>query len=393
MNCNPEADPNDGMDTPLLGLVRAVPIRSPSDLYGSFEEGPALNKEPFTILGLKELLSKPAKQFMVESWFGRHDICMLFGDSGAGKTFVMVEVAVCAAVGVPIAGKFSVPRPLNVLLCYEEGREGMPERIRQACEQHGVTETSESFGRIFAMEEVPKLYQGENELEGVSRFIERVAKFCKSQDIKIDLIVLDTLADAAQGSNENDNGDASIVNGRAKRITDALDCALWYVHHAPKDGGGYRGASAYKGKCDFMLEIRGTENPRILSCFKSKDCEAFESLSFMLKPKGKSAVVEWGDKPPESLGRAAEADKRKAELIRVLRDHASSVERAMPVARIRELVEVDISLPKLRNMLADLRKDPKSAVEGLEKKVQDASGRQNRIAWHYYLDKSFERVE
>src|SRR5580658_2111283 len=122
---------------------------------------------PFVFFDLVELRKRPPKQYLVEGWFGKGDLFMIFGDSGTGKSFLIADIAVRAAKGLPIAGRFKVSRPLRVVYCYEEGADGVPDRFKAACERHGLGPTDPENDNIRFCECVPKLFQDPASDEGL----------------------------------------------------------------------------------------------------------------------------------------------------------------------------------------------------------------------------------
>jgi RecA-family ATPase len=372
------------MNTPPKGfedlLTQAI-VPDPPD--------PPQPARPFQSLGLGELLERPAKVYTVQQWFGPRDQLMFFGDSGTAKTFLAIDVMMRGALGIPIADQFEVARPFRSLYCAEEGIGGIPQRFKAAAEAHGLEPGTEAWGRIRTMEVVPKLFLEDSE-QGLREFMAELS-ILADEGFTPDLIMFDTLADVILGSNENDNSHATMVNSRCHTIREVTGAAVVYIHHAPKTGEGYRGASAYKAKCDLMIEVIGTENPRQIRCFKAKDAEGFQTQRFHLSPHGASAVVEWDG--PSSIRpsdkRTAEEDQR-AEMIRVLREHAKIEGEAMTVRDIHDLMLIKPTDRTLTNWLGQAAKSETSAVQGVSRQMVAANGRPNRHAYHYWIDLSTE---
>jgi hypothetical protein len=248
---------------------------------------------PFRPIGLNELFKRPPKEFLVAEWFARGDHCMIFGDSGTGKTFLAADIFVRGAMGLPIADRFKCKRPFNSVYLTEEGLTGIAERFHQACEHHGLMPGTEAFDRILVIEKVPKLFLGLTSEENTDALIAALEALRDQGGFPIDVIVIDTFADAAVGANENDTGDATIVNANISRIIRAIGCAVLLIHHSPKNGEGYRGSAVHKAKCDLMVEVRVKASIRTITCYKSKDAEPFQAQDFKLCKAGDSTVVEW----------------------------------------------------------------------------------------------------
>ena len=73
------------------------------------------------------------------------------------------------------------------------------------------------------------------------------------------LVVIDTLARALAGGNENAPEDMGALIGNAKRIQEATGAAVLFVHHSGKDTSrGSRGHSSLKGAADLEIEVTRT---------------------------------------------------------------------------------------------------------------------------------------
>ena len=133
------------------------------------------------------------------------------------------------------------------------------------------------------------------------------------------MIVIDTLAAAIPGANENDSADISRVLARCKRVSDALKTHVMLVHHMNAQGSKVRGHSSIKANLENVILVemdpeRRDEDGRPLRharLDKQKDGEDGARWSFVLRggietgkdkngnPQTSCVVV-----PPE--GRAAE---------------------------------------------------------------------------------------
>lgn len=250
----------------------------------------------FQALSLNDVLSLPAKEWLIEDIIGVGDIAMMFGKEASGKTFALIDMMFSAAIGGKWAGRFEVARPLKIAYCSDEGRAGLPERFKAAVAWYGQDSIALLRENVTVFLDTPQLFDKDSE-RNTARFIAD-CKAAFTDDL--DILFIDTLHNATMGANENDNGDAGIVIQSTKMIRDALGCATIFAHHVTKGTGTYRGASAYAGSMDNMIEISGQDNPRSMKCYKAKDAQKFEDAYFHLRPvEGtESVVAEWlGDNP------------------------------------------------------------------------------------------------
>ena len=94
--------------------------------------------------------------------------------------------------------------------------------------------------------------------------------------IKVDLVVIDTLARAFGGGNENSSEDMGAFITSCGHLQEAFDSALLVIHHSGKDAAkGLRGHSSLLGAVDTELELlRFDDQPKgILTISKQKDGE------------------------------------------------------------------------------------------------------------------------
>ncbi len=343
-------------------------------------------ENPFKIVELKELLNRPPKQYLVQGLFGYDDHTMIVGDSGTGKSFLAIDIAVRGALGLPIAEIFPTERPFSTLYVTEEGVSGVPQRFKEACQFHGLEEGSEAFKRIAFMDRVPKLFQDDSSEEGVDNFI----KTLNQSDRHFDLIIFDTLADVSEGSNEIDNGHIATINARARKIREAHKCTTSYLHHTPKNGSGPRGGGAQRAKCDLVIEVVDESDLRTIRCNKLKDGPRFTTQAWKLNQGEYSAVIEWLGKDRPSNDKNQKRD-HIAEIVFILRNYASCESEALTAKDIHGRMENPPDIKTVRNYLKELRADPGTIIQGKEIHVTDSKGQKNALAWHYWADENEAR--
>jgi hypothetical protein len=336
----------------------------------------------FTPKTFENLLALKDKKWTVSELFGPQDLMMVFGDSGAGKSFVVVDLIVRGTRGMCFANdsRFRCD-PFRTLYCTEEGLSGLKARFKAAFEELG-DDGSKNFGWL---DVVPSLFGGTTE-KSVNDFLAAV----KEHSLQPDLVVMDTLADAILGAEENDNGEATFLMLEAKRIATELNCAVCFVHHTGKaDKESMRGASAFRAKMDLAICIKSQANPRTLTCDKFKEGERWGTLQFNIIrcDDGKSAIVEW-DSAREVSGRQANTDRWQASLIETLRDNATSSEGAMSVRQIIPAMSFPTGERTVKRWLDNEAENPKSPIEMVKKQTIDRNGKRNNIAEHYWINDS-----
>jgi hypothetical protein len=202
---------------------------------------------------------------------------MLYGDSGAGKTFVALDIAWHVARGVEWAGRRVVQAP--VLYASLEGNEGFRKRMLAAKQVHGPA------GKMFARYTLPvRFVRGQDGDASVADMARVAGKLGTIAGQPVGLIVLDTLARAMAGDDENSTSDMThFIERRASEIARVTGAAVMIVHHKNKSGA-VRGSGALYGACDFVLEAKSDEKGRALFVHKNKDGEAGPLFSYELSP-------------------------------------------------------------------------------------------------------------
>lgn len=149
----------------------------------------------------------------------------LIGPSGGGKSFVALDVA--ARLSLKAAVVYNAG----------EGLSGYASRWEAWKHHHHI-----NTGQLHFYKEAVQI------IDPVSRsnFIEQ----CKP--LKPLLVIIDTMARAAVGIEENSAKEVGEVVAGCDYIMRELDCGMLLVHHTGKDGK-YRGSSALFGACDSII--------------------------------------------------------------------------------------------------------------------------------------------
>lgn len=251
-------------------------------------------------LSLAELRRQPPKQWLIDGIFGAGDLGMVYGAPGTGKTFVVIDLAISAALGAKFANRFDVERRLNVAYCAGEGLGGISQRFESACEYHGISD--DDLPNFYFWGEAPQLSSKVG--AGVS-----LAELAAEWDgAPLDLLIVDTLHSATIGTDENSAQDMGRVLEGIKAAQKILGCTVLLVHHTNKAGTGERGSSALRGAMDFMLEVRQNGSGSIMSCEKLKDGATWSQQPFSLVEKAESVRVFWHEPTDETEPSARDTD-------------------------------------------------------------------------------------
>jgi len=94
------------------------------------------------------------------------------------------------------------------------------------------------------------------------------------------LIIFDALADLMLGD-ENSKQDTQPVFNAMRRITEKTGAAILVIHHAKKDGGGYRGSSVIKDAPDLVIKVESDPDSSFIN-FRTEKNRKGKSLRWSM---------------------------------------------------------------------------------------------------------------
>lgn len=205
-------------------------------------------------------------EYVIKGLLYRNSYAELFGEPGAGKTFVALDIAYHTAAGQPWMG-CRVKQGLVLYLAYE-GIGGMVKRAQALQQKYGDADVPLYLqGAAYNLRDKA----GRHDLAGLLATLPEPPA----------LIVIDTLARALMGGDENSAQDIGAFNQAVGALIEATGACVLILHHSGKDKTkGARGSSAILGAVD--TELQADDN-MILS-HKQRDVEAGAPIGFKLVP-------------------------------------------------------------------------------------------------------------
>lgn len=186
------------------------------------------------------------------------EIGVIYGESGAGKSFFTLDLVMSVVTGQPWRGH--KVRQGNVAYICAEGAGGFAVRLRAYADHHGLL-----------LSELPLHILGEapNFLEKAD--IKDLLSALRALG-KIDIVVVDTLAQVTPGANENSAEDMGRALSHCKAIHKVIGAMVILVAHAGKDSSrGIRGWSGIKGALDVEFLVERADDVRSATITKMKD--------------------------------------------------------------------------------------------------------------------------
>jgi hypothetical protein len=291
---------------------RCAPPWNPDDLqhkiqnaydYGHSPPGissPQMDFEPIIIQdskrGLylelaKDVSPDTQSEPLIDGYLDQHAFSVIYGDSNTGKTFVALDIAFHIAAGRQWAGAEVAQG--GVVYVAAEGGKGIRKRIA-ALRKHFTTPAPP----IAIIPCAVNLLNSAADVKALAALIDRAALLLEQPIV---LIVIDTLARAMAGGNENASDDMGAFVTNIDRIRAASGAHAMVVHHSGKDQAkGARGHSSLRAATDTELEVADW----CVSVRKQRDGDYAAQKTFRLvevhvgeTSRGKpiaSCVVEWG---------------------------------------------------------------------------------------------------
>lgn len=221
----------------------------------------------FKIYDAVDFSSGPPMQWIVRDILPRAELAVVYGESGSGKSFWILDV--CAAVTRGVDWRTKRVKPGKVVYVCAEGAGGFKARIKAYRRQNdNVTQLPAVIPTAPNLLEAkdPALLIKEINAWGV-----------------VDVVVIDTLSASTPGGNENAGEDMGRAIAHCKAIHAATGALVVLIHHSGKDAAkGARGWSGLKAATDAEIEITRSGHLRCATISKMKDGEDGPRMPFRL---------------------------------------------------------------------------------------------------------------
>jgi hypothetical protein len=186
----------------------------------------------------------PKREALIERLLDRNAMSIVFGASGAGKTFFVLDLCAHVSLGRPWRGLRV--RQGTVLYLAIEGGLGIEERLTAWRTHHLANIETAPF---FVIPEPIDLCRPDAD---VKLLLNRLAELPQ----KLELIVVDTMSRALSGGDENSPKDMGALITNLDRLRLQSKAHILVIHHSGKDESrGARGHSLAKAAADTEIEV------------------------------------------------------------------------------------------------------------------------------------------
>lgn len=235
---------------------------------------------PLRLYSTTELLNMPEPEWLVAGVVPLEGFVALYGQPGAGKSFVAIDLALSVASGVMWQGRET--KAGFVVYISAEGGKGISKRVLAWMVDRNVEPDHANIAWL--LEAVPVNVDS----EAMDRLFERLTKELQQHPV---LIVIDTLARCFEGD-ENLQLDMNRFVAGVDWLRHELHCTVVVIHHTNLSGLRERGNTAFRGAADTMLLAEKDGTVITVSCTKQRDDEEFAPFDVELaKVEGTSSAV------------------------------------------------------------------------------------------------------
>lgn len=226
----------------------------------------------FDLLDFDQLEALPPPTWLVHELLVDDGLSVIYGDPGAGKSFVSLDLGLRLAHGMEWHGRAAIQT--GVLYIAGEGARGLGKRIKGWRYKHACEGLDAPFLLLPVAVELLDEQQRAKLLRTIDAAKDRAG-------FHIGLIVVDTVSRALAGADENGQEAMGAFVKACDAIRQHAGGAVLGVHHSGKDKDrGMRGSTVLLGACDAVIRLTKSEALVTLKTEKQKDAEQADDLYF-----------------------------------------------------------------------------------------------------------------
>lgn len=210
-------------------------------------------------------------EWLIDGVFETDSLSIVFGASGAGKTFVTLDVAMHIASGKAYHGKAVRKSPVAYIA--GEGNAGFARRVAAWCQLNQVDLAEVPFFKSTAPITLSN--------DAIDEIIENLKAIIEAEG-NLGLLVLDTLDRTIEGV-EDKNEDTKAYLDLCDRVRGEIGCTVLivaHVGHAAKDRA--KGSTKLKDRMDASYKVEAWGDHKIIMTpTKMKDADEPEPMAFI----------------------------------------------------------------------------------------------------------------
>lgn len=250
----------------------------PNEAPGEFSPAAAPKPKPagraLRILTMAEVEALPPPQWLIDGLIPNQGLVVPYGPPKAGKTFIALAIALHIAAGMDWEGKAT--KQGAVVYIVGEGLGGFATRLAVMRHAFQIPLDAPFFVIPRAVN-----FRENSEVETLVK----LARQAVPPGMPIALVVIDTLARAMPGVDENSAQEVGLVIMRCDAVKEELACTVMPIHHTGKAvERGMRGSNAITGAIDasFLIQTAGKGKVRVIND-NQKDGELHKPMIFTME--------------------------------------------------------------------------------------------------------------
>ncbi len=222
--------------------------------------------QAFRVWDMGKLLQQPIPDisWLVDKLIQSQTCFMISADSGIGKTWLAVYLAVCIVLGVPafvspesyqhtafvdLNSPGRVCAKNNVFyLAAEGGRNSIQRKVKSILAAFGFR-ADDITGKFYVSDEQPNLTDPEEQ----KRLLENIRQTIGDSGV----VIVDTFIRVCGGAEENSSTKmSSVTTWLAEELAHKHGYTVIVLHHTTKDGKTFRGSSEIKAAMDCVINLK-----------------------------------------------------------------------------------------------------------------------------------------
>jgi len=217
-----------------------------------------------------------APRMIVSGLLEAGTLACMFGDSNTGKSTLALHMALSLSHGGTWRGRRTIKGIVFWLSL--EAAAGARRRVAAYCIKHEHSAGSLLFADVTTAVQLLQLHDVEQLVAGIKAAEIEAGEKCV-------LVVVDTLARAMAGGDENTSQDMGLLVKGCDTVRAETGATVLLIHHSGKDSTkGARGSGSLRAAVDTEIEVSGQANPRQAKVTKQRDLPSGDTFAFDLEP-------------------------------------------------------------------------------------------------------------
>lgn len=204
-------------------------------------------------------------EWLIDDWLTVGDKSLVYGASGSGKSFLAMHAAFCVVLGIPFFGNKVLAKG-GVVYQAGEGAKGIAKRVK-AFRKHNGIPPSEQLPFVLLRSPV-NIWSKDGDTQALIAEIKALGRMMAPAPLR--MVVIDTLATATAGADENSGRDMSTVMDHVTLIAKECRCHVMLVHHKNANGERPRGHTSVFANIDNAIEVRRDPDTDIRTAVNGK---------------------------------------------------------------------------------------------------------------------------